>query len=201
MVISRLCKRNETLTNVQKQYKGALHTLNKEVTTLTEKLKEEACLREKVQEEKTNLKVELTAIYGQVEMARADTIIEFKASQPFIDACTIYYGDGFEDYLKQVRSVYPNLDLSKISMDDPLPTTLVGGDTVSEETDDSTQLKWDPKDDGVVLAQLAIEGPVIPFVLSAEDLPTPDALNSTAHDAPNSAQNAQNLTYLDALYF
>ena len=195
MVISRLCKRNETLTNMQKQYKGALNTLNKEVTTLTEKLKEEARLLEKVQEEKTNLEVELTAIYGQVETARADTIIEFKASQPFIDACFVYYGDGFEDYLKQVRSVYPNLDLSKISMDDPLPTTPVGGDTVSEKTNDSTQLKWDPKDDGVVLAQLTIEGPIIPFVLSAEDPPTPDALNSTAHDTPNSAQNAQNPTY------
>ena len=201
MVISRLCKRNETLTNMQKQYKGALNTLNKEVTTLTEKLKEEARLLEKVQEEKTNLEVELTAIYGQVETARADTIIEFKASQPFIDACFVYYGHGFEDYLKQVRSVYPNLDLSKISMDDPLPTTLVGGDTVSEETDDSTQLKWDPKDDGVVLAQLAIEGPVIPLALSAEDPPTPNALNSATQDAPNSAQNAQNPTDQDTLYF
>ena len=85
---------------MQKQYKGALHTLNKEVMTLTEKLKEEARLREKVQEEKTNLEVELTAICGQVETTRADTIIEFKASQPFIDACIIYYGNGFEDYLK-----------------------------------------------------------------------------------------------------
>ena len=53
MVINRLCKSNETLTNLQKQYNGALRTLNKEVTTLTEKLKEEAHLREKVQEEKT----------------------------------------------------------------------------------------------------------------------------------------------------
>ena len=201
MVISRPCKHNETLTNMQKQYKGAFHTLNKEVTTLTEKLKKEARLLEKVQEEKTNLKVELTAIYGQVEMARADTIIKFKAFQPFIDACVVYYGDEFEDYLKQVRSVYPNLDLSKISMDDPLPTTLVGGDTVSEETDDSTQLKWDPKDDGVDLAQLAIEGPVVPLALFAKDPPTPDSLNSTAQDAPNSVQNAQNPTYQDALYF
>ena len=49
-------------------------------------------------------------------------------------------------------------------MDDPLPTTPVGGDTVNEEADDSTQLKWDPKDDGVVLAQLAIKGPVIPWL-------------------------------------
>ena len=54
-VVNRLHKRNETLTNGQVQYKGDLHMLNKEVIALTEKLKEEARLREKVQEEKMNL--------------------------------------------------------------------------------------------------------------------------------------------------
>ena len=56
-----------------------------------------------------------------METVRADAVAEFKASQPFIDTFTIYYGDGFEDYLKQVKSVYPHLDLSKVTMDDPLP--------------------------------------------------------------------------------
>ena len=54
-VVNRLHKRNETLTNEQVQYKGDLRMLHKEVTALTEKLKEEARLREKVQEEKMNL--------------------------------------------------------------------------------------------------------------------------------------------------
>ena len=151
-VISKLCKRNETLTNEQEQYKGALRMLNKEVTTLTKKLKGKAYLQEKMQEEKMNLEAELTAIYGQVETAKADAITEFKASQPFIDACTVYYGDRFEDCLKQVRFIYPNLDLSKVTMDDLLPTTLVDGEIISEEIDDSTQSEWDLKDDGVVLA-------------------------------------------------
>lgn len=43
---------------------------------------------------------ELTALLGQVEMDRADVVAEFKASQPFIDACVVYYGDRFEDCLK-----------------------------------------------------------------------------------------------------
>ena len=42
-VISHLRKRNETLTNEQDQYKDALRTLNKEVTELNEKRKEETC--------------------------------------------------------------------------------------------------------------------------------------------------------------
>ena len=64
-----------------------------------------------------------------METDRADTVKEFKASQPFIDSCAVYYGDGFEDFLKQVKSIYPHLDLSKVTMDDPLPLTLVG-DTI-----------------------------------------------------------------------
>ena len=99
-VIIRLRKCNETLTNEQEQYKGAFCMLNKEVMTLNEKLKDEAHLREKAQEEKINLEAELMAICGQVETARADAITEFKASQPFIDTCAIYYGDGFKDCLK-----------------------------------------------------------------------------------------------------
>ena len=46
-VISSLHKCNEILTNEQAQYKNALRTLNKEVTKLKEKLKEEASQRKK----------------------------------------------------------------------------------------------------------------------------------------------------------
>ena len=64
---------------------------------LNEKLKEETRQREKEHEAKVTLENELTALYGQVEMARADAVTKFKASQPFIDACAVYYGDKFED--------------------------------------------------------------------------------------------------------
>ena len=79
-VISRLRKHNETLTNEQDQYKEALRTLNKEVTKLNEKLKEKTRQWVKEQEAKASLEKELTALLKQVEMARADAMIEFKAS-------------------------------------------------------------------------------------------------------------------------
>ena len=174
--------------------------LNKEVTALNEKLKEEAYLREKVQKEKTNLEAKLTAICEQVETALANTLMEFKASQPFIDACTIYYGDGFEDCLKQVRFIYPNLDLSKVIMDIPLLTTPARGDTVSEETDYSTKSEQDLKDDGVVLVQPAVEGLIVPLALSIDDPPTHIASKSAAQDTPNSStQDAQDPIAQDAL--
>ena len=102
---------------------------------------------------KTNLAMELASLCEQMKKAKADAVAEFKDSQPFIDACGVYYGVGFKHYLKQVRSVYPDLDLSKVTLDDLVPTTSRGGDTVDKESDDSTHVeKQDSKDDGVALA-------------------------------------------------
>jgi len=97
----------------------------------------------------------------------------------------VYYGNGFDDCLKKVGSVYPNLDLSKVTMDDPLPITPVGGDTASEETNDSTHTEQGSKDDGMVLTQPAQERPVTPLIPSAEDPPLKDARNLFAQDAQN----------------
>ena len=121
---------------------------------------------------------ELTTLLDQVETARADAIAEFKASQPFIDSCVVYYSDEFEDCLKQVKSVYPHLDLSKATMDDLLPSTCAS-DTIFEEIDDSTESEPDPKNDSVILAQLAADPPIIPLIPltdppNVEDLPAQD---------------------------
>ena len=132
-----------------------------------------------------NLEAKLMAICGQVETVRADAITKFKTSLPFIDACVVYYGDRFEDCLKQVWSVYPNLDLSKVTMDNLLPTTPARGDTVSKETNDSIESERDPKDDGVVLAQPTVEGPVVPLGSSADDPPAHNTPNFVAQDAQN----------------
>ncbi|KAK9996125.1 hypothetical protein SO802_020811 [Lithocarpus litseifolius] len=137
-----------------------------------------------------------------VETAKVDAIAQFKASQPFIDACAVYYNDGFEDCMKQVWFVYPNLDLSKVTLDNPLLTTPAGDDTASEETDDSIDIEQGSKDDGVVLAQPTQENPVTPLIPSAEDPPFKDAGDLFAQDAQNPptkddenppAQGTQNL--------
>lgn len=47
--VARLHKHIGTLTDEQKQYKGALRTLNTEVKELTEKLKEKGAKKEKEQ--------------------------------------------------------------------------------------------------------------------------------------------------------
>lgn len=97
--------------------------------------------------------------------------------------------------LVQVGSIYPNLDLSNVTMDDPLSTTPADADTVNKETEDSTLANQGFKDDGVVLAQSALERPVIPFVKD----PFKDADNPFAQDAQNSlAKDDENPPMHDA---
>lgn len=76
----------------------------------------------------------------------------------------------------QVRSVYLDLDLSKVSLDNLSPTTPAVGDTVDEESDDSAHTEEQiPIDDGVVIAQPVLEGHVTTSVPSIEDPSTQDA--------------------------
>ena len=59
----------------------------------------------------------MTDLGQRVQTAGADAIRDFKAMQSFIDSCAEYYGTGFDDFLKQVVSAFPELDLSVITMD------------------------------------------------------------------------------------
>ena len=124
-------------------------------------LLEEGRQKKGEQEAKKKVEKELTAFLEQVETAKADAVVEYKASQSFIVSCGGYYGVGFEDCLKQAKSLYPHLDFSKVTMDEPMPST-PAGDIIQEETDDSTESR--PKDDSVVLAQLATDAPITSLV-------------------------------------
>jgi len=178
-VIVRLHKRIKILMDEEEQYKGTIRTLNQEVKDLMVKLEEEGCRERKSKKPRKLLE--------QVETARADAVNEYKASKPFIDVYVGYYGEGFEDYLKQVKSLYLYLDFSKVTMDEPLPST-PASDTVQEETDDSAESN--PKDDNIVLAQPATNAPVTLLVPSTElvnieDLIAQDIQEKSDGNPPN----------------
>ena len=74
-----------------------------------------------------------------------------------------------------------------------MPMTPAIGDTVSKETNDSTEVERDPKDDGMVLTQPAVEGPVAPLVPSTNDPPSKAAESPSALDTKNPpSQDASN---------
>ena len=99
-------------------------------------------------------------------MTKADIVKEFRASQTFIDSSVEYYGDGFKDCLKQVKSIYPHLDSTKVSIEDPLPSTPIR-DIILEKSDDSTESEVNPKDDSVILAKPVVDQLTIPLTPSA----------------------------------
>ena len=138
--------------------------------------------------QKEKLQGELSTLREQVEKAGVDTVMEFKTSQSFIDSYAEYYGTRFEDCLKQVASSYLDLDLFRIIVDDPMPSTLASN-TVVGESNDSTESDLPPKDNGVVLAQPTVDPPVttsnpsIEF-LDVENLFAQDKDDKTLNDAP-----------------
>ena len=136
-VFSRVRKHNVNLLNEQGQYKDVVRTLNNE-------LKETKAKLEEADRQKETLQKELTTLREQVEKAGAVSVIEFKASQSFIDSCVDYYDTGFDDCLRQVASAFPELDLSRITMDKSVLST-PADDTSAYGGDD-------PRNDGVVLA-------------------------------------------------
>ena len=138
--------------NEQGQYKEAMHTFNKEVKELKEKLVEAGSQKQKLQEE-------VIALREKVETARTDAVQNFKTSQSFIDSYVDCYCIGFNDCLKQVASAFPELDLSGISMDVPEPVTPARNVAIDDD-DGILESHPSPKvNGGVILAQPAIAPP------------------------------------------
>ena len=92
---------------------------------------------EELEKMTTNLTIELAALREQIKKAKVDVVAAFRTSQPYFDECGIYYGNGFDDCLKQVATFYLDLDLSQVVIDDTISLTHEGTDTVSNEIDDS----------------------------------------------------------------
>ena len=138
--------------NKQGQYKEAMRTFNKEVKELREKLAEAGSQKQKLQEE-------VTALPEKVETTGIDAVQKFKTSQSFINSCADYYNTGFDDFLKQVASTFPELDLFGISMDMPEPV-MPTRDVATDDDDGVLESQPSPKVEGsVVLAQPAITPP------------------------------------------
>ena len=180
-VVTRVRKHNTNLMDQQAQYKEGLRDLNRELKTKVEKLGEAERQNETLQEE-------VTALREKLQTAEVDAVKKFKASQSFIDFCADYYGTGFDDYLKQVASAYPELDLSEITMDDPEPMTPVGD--IVDESDDTPKINPPSKADGtVVLAQPAANPPLVsasnPKVVPVDvENPHPKKGDGNPSDAP-----------------
>ena len=137
----------------------------------------------------TNLKTKLVAHREQMGQAKADTVAGFRTSQSYYDECGGYYGDGFDDCLKQVAAIYPNLDLSQVVINDTISLKPGGADTIIDQANASIHMVEEevkelaetevvvqnvPKGKTIPDNPIALEGLFAPEGLSASDQPLSD---------------------------
>jgi len=103
-------------------------------------LKNETCHYEDLAKVNTNLTMELAALREQMKPAKADAMVGLRISQPYYDECGGFYGDGFDDCLKQVATLYPHLDLSYMVIDDTVSPTPRGANVVMNEADSTIHI-------------------------------------------------------------
>ena len=101
-------------------------------------------MREKLgeaEDQQKKLEEEVSSLRAQVETVGTDAVQKFKTTQSFIDSCADYYGTCFDDCLKQVASIYPELDLSGITMDASVPMT-PAGNTIADKDDEPLNMDF-----------------------------------------------------------
>ena len=121
-----------------REYNDAMHTLNGKVNTLTtwvEKLDGTARRAEELEKVNFILTAKMTSLQESVDKAKANTVKEFKDSQPFFDLLGSQYGEGFEDFYKQVILVFSGVDFSSIQIDTTIPMSPRGDDEVIDIED------------------------------------------------------------------
>ena len=88
----------------------------------------------------TNLTTKLATLHKQMEQVKVDAMAGFQTSQLYYDECGSFYGDGFDDYLKQVAALYFYLDLSQVVIEDTVLPTFGGTEAVMDKANGSFTL-------------------------------------------------------------
>ena len=122
-------------SNQLKKYKEGVRTLNNKVKALMEQVKKlnGATRRvEELTEANAILTAEVTSLHESIDKVKADVVEEYKDSQPFFNLLVSQYGEGFEDFRKQVVALFPNVDFSPVQIELTIPLTSRPNDEVVE---------------------------------------------------------------------
>ena len=65
---------------------------------------------------------EITTLREQVRHAKADGKAEFRDTDGFLKELSNWYSDGFDECLNQVKALYPDLNVSQVSLDNVAQT-------------------------------------------------------------------------------
>ena len=86
------------------------------------KLAEQA--RDEFHKLKEELKKTLEDKENEVRQAKEVALLEYRDSDALISELEVSYNDGFDDAIRQVKALYPELDLSSVNISVPEPTSV-----------------------------------------------------------------------------
>ena len=92
---------------------------------------------------------EISDAKDRLQQAKEDVILEYRDFNSFLAELEGSFTDGFDNYLRQVKASFPNLDLLHVSINAKAQTT--AQPTHSESTDElfvDDALADDPRGDG-----------------------------------------------------
>lgn len=110
--VKHLKIRLEIEANSLKKLKELGRTLRQEVIKLKAKLGRVNHQYDELMKENAILKSEVVALHKHMDKVKEKAIEEFPVSQPYFNEMGGYYGDGFEDFRKQVVLLFLDLDFS-----------------------------------------------------------------------------------------
>lgn len=76
---------------------------------------------------------EISKLREQVRQAKEDGKTDFRNSDDFLTELSDCYDDGFQECLRQLKALYPDLDVSQVSLDNVAQTS---APTVNHEDTD-----------------------------------------------------------------
>ncbi|KAL0014000.1 hypothetical protein SO802_001069 [Lithocarpus litseifolius] len=91
---------------------------------------------------------EIENLKDQLCQAKDDAILEYRDSEAYLTELGSTFADGFDDFLRQVKSAYPSLDVSNFSIDAQGQTSVLP--VASENTEDIFAEVFDGQGDAPV---------------------------------------------------
>ena len=111
-LIKHLLDHLESEVDNLKKFKDSSRALGQEVIDLKAKLSGMAHQTEDLVKENVNLESKVAIIHEHIEKVKKEAIEDYQVFQPYINEIGGYYGDGSEDFRKQVVLMFTNLDFS-----------------------------------------------------------------------------------------
>ena len=120
--VSRLKKKAETTKMELNELKAQKETQVKKLSVIKKTLEGSKILTDEQRKVLQDKEGEISKLREQVRWAKEDGTTQFHNFDGFLTKLSDCYDDGFQECLHQVKALYPDLDVSQVSLDNVAQT-------------------------------------------------------------------------------